>query len=179
MDKLFSTEKRVEILKEIIYSCSELSVNVIAKRLKLSKSFVSKYFDILVDYGILKKVKLKFVVQDIASVRGIKILLNLNKFDLKIFKKYKFVDSVGLYGSCAKGTNNNESDVDLWIKISRALSRDLAGLTAGLRKQCPDLNVLILTDKKISSLKKEDNLFYSSLYFGSIVLYGDINGIRI
>ncbi|KJJ83349.1 hypothetical protein OMAG_002778 [Candidatus Omnitrophus magneticus] len=28
-------------------------------------------------------------------------------------KKYKFIKSVGLYGSCAKGENNEESDLTI------------------------------------------------------------------
>jgi len=45
-------------------------------------------------------------------------------------------------------------------------------LTAELRKKIENLKIL-LNDEKIKNLRGEDSLFYHSLYFGSIVLYGE------
>ena len=48
IEKLFSTKERVKINKEIVYSGQLFGVNEVAKKLKLSKGLVSKYFEILV-----------------------------------------------------------------------------------------------------------------------------------
>ena len=52
---LFSTKERTDIIKNIIYEKDFLSVSEVARKLKLSKAFVSKYFDILCKEQIIKR----------------------------------------------------------------------------------------------------------------------------
>ncbi|MBN1522384.1 MAG: nucleotidyltransferase domain-containing protein [Candidatus Aureabacteria bacterium] len=179
MKDIFSTKERIAILKAVIFKEEGISVNSIAKQLKLSKGLVSKYFSILLKENILRKSDNKLAVADSPSVKGIKILLNLEGIDYKAFKKYPFVISAGLYGSCAKGENTEESDVDLWVRVKEASEKELASLTAILRKKIRKVKPIILTDSKIEKLMKEDVLFYHSLAFGSIILYGDKNGVQL
>jgi len=173
IEKLFSTKERIEILSRVIYSADHLSVNRTAKDVKLSKSLVSKYFYSLTKEGVLKRSNGKFLVQNNIKTRAIRILLNLNIFDTDFFKKYKFVKSVGIYGSFVKGTNTEDSDIDLWIFIDRTKEESLAKLTSELKKTFGNVKPLYLTKEKIELLKKEDMTFYYSILFGSITLYGD------
>ncbi|MEW6416866.1 MAG: nucleotidyltransferase domain-containing protein [Nitrospirota bacterium] len=179
MENIFSTRERIRILETVIYKRDNISVNNIANQLKLSKGLVSKYFDILVKEGIAKKSNGKFVINNSSVTKGIRILLNINHISTKIFEKYPFIKSVGLYGSCAKGENNEDSDVDLWIMIGETSEEKQAALTSELNKAIKNLRILFLTDKKIEKLKKEDTLFYHSLAFGSIIIYGDKGGIQL
>ena len=94
----------------------------------------------------------------------------------EIFSKYKFVRSAGLYGSSSKGTNTKESDTDLWIKIDKANDSDLAKLNSELSAS-GNISVLMLDDKKLQEIKEQDELFYHSLYFGSLLVYGEENEI--
>jgi predicted nucleotidyltransferase len=176
-EKLFSTKERVKILKNILYLEYKFGVNEIARKLKLSKGLVSKYFEILSKEKILKKRDNKFQVADNYLVRALKIMFNLEKFDLRLFKKYKFVKAVGLYGSCAKGTNSQSSDVDLWIKVNNLNEKRIIELASELREKIENAKILFLDDKKIKVLKNKDPLFYYSLYFGSIITYGEENEI--
>lgn len=176
IEKIFSTKERVKILNYVIYLENEFGVNEIAKKVKLSKGLVSKYFEILVKESILGRKK-KFIVNDNSLVKSLRIMLNIQKIDTKIFKEYKLVKTVGLYGSCIKGTNIANSDIDLWIKVGRANDEKIAELTSELRKKIENVRVLVLDDKKLELLKKKDSLFYYSLYFGSIILYGKENEI--
>ncbi len=172
--ELFSTRERIKILKHILYLEKDFGVNEIAKKLKISKGLVSKYFEILFKKGILKKSGKKFAVRrDNLLVKGIKIMLNLEKIDAKVFKKYKFVKAVGLYGSCAKGTNTENSDVDLWIKVENAGEKSIVNLVSEIKKKLGNASVLVLDEKKIKLLKEKDSVFYYSLYFGSIIIYGE------
>lgn len=173
IEKIFSTEERVKILEHVIYLENRFGVNEIAKMLGLSKGLISKYFGILVKELILKKKKGKFIVNDNNLVKSLKIMLNVQKINTKIFKKYKFIRVVGLYGSCVKGINTISSDIDLWVKVKKVNDKKMAELTSELRKKLENIKVLILDDKKIELLKKKDSLFYHSLYFGSIILYGE------
>jgi len=170
---LLSTKERIKILNQIIYKTEHLSVSKFAKNLKLSKGLISKYFDTLTKEGILKRSAGKFLVQNNIKTKTIKILLNLNIFDTNFFKKYKFVKSAGVYGSFVKGTNTEDSDIDLWILIDPVNEENLAKLTSGLKKMFGDVKPLYLTKEKIQLLRKNDITFYHSLIFGSITIYGD------
>ena len=179
MENIFSTKQRIKILEAVVFKTGNISVNNIANQLRLSKGLVSKYFDILSKRGTLKKINGKLRITDSSLVKGIKILLNIKNIDLNIFRRFPFVQSVGLYGSCAKGENTEDSDIDLWIKVSNVSEEKLAALTSKLNKEIKNVKPLFLTDKKIEKAKKEDPLFYHSLAFGSIILYGGKDGIQI
>ncbi len=177
IEKIFSTKERIKILNQVIFWERPFGVSEIAKELNLSKGLISKYFDILAKEGILKRIKGKFSVETNPKVKGIKILLNIQKIDFSFFKKYKFIKAIGLYGSCAKGTNTESSDIDLWIKIEKAKDEDIAKLSSELRNKIKNIKILVLDNEKLKLLKKKDALFYHSLHFGSIILYGNENEI--
>lgn len=179
MEGIFSTKQRTRILQAIIFKTENISVNNIAYKLKLSKGLVSKYFGILSKKGVLKRVRGKLYVTDSSLVKALKILLNVRNVDLKIFKKYSFVIAAGLYGSCAKGENFEDSDVDLWIRLKDVGEAELATLTAGINKKIKNAKVLVLNDKRIKRIIEQDELFYHSLVFGSIVLYGNKDAVQI
>lgn len=101
-----------------------------------------------------------------------RILLNLNRFDSTIFRKYTFVRAAGLYGSFVTGENTEESDIDVWIFIEDTSDEALAKLTSELMRKNGDVTPLYLTKEKLQLLKKEDVTFYHSLVFGSII-YGE------
>lgn len=172
ISNVFSTQQRVKILQRIILSQDALSVNRIADELNVSKALVSKYFDILVKEKVLKRHKSKYVVLNNISTKAIKILLNLRQFDLRLFRKHNFIRAVGMYGSCAKGTNDEASDIDLWIVVDDVQDTELAKVANELSTRYKNVKALFLNDKKIQEIKKKDQLFYHSLYFGSIILYG-------
>jgi predicted nucleotidyltransferase len=173
MESLFSTSQRIKILEAVIFRTDSVSVNNIASQLGLSKGLISKYFQILLKEQILRKEKGKLVVADNASVKAVKILLNVRRIDTRIFGKYPFVTAVGLYGSCARGENTEDSDVDLWVRVKDVEESKIASLTSEINKKIKNAKLLFLNDKKIEKLRKEDIMFYHSLSFGSIILYGD------
>jgi predicted nucleotidyltransferase len=172
MQSIFSTKERIKILKTVIFSQEPISVNVIAARVKISKGLVSKYLNVLLKRGLTKKSDGKYIIVDSPITKAAKILLNIAGIDVGIFKKFGFVEAVGLYGSCAKGENTTESDVDLWIKIKEVSDEKLASLTALINKKIRNAKAIFLTTKKIEKMKKDDELFYHSLLFGSILIYG-------
>ncbi len=171
IESIASTKERIKILNNIMYRSDILSVNSIAKSTNLSKGLVSKYFDLLKKEGILKKKNGKFLVNNTVQAKAIKILLNLNNFDVEFFSKYCNIKSVGLYGSFVKGTNTEDSDIDLWILVDS--EKNLPKITSDLLRRFYNVKPLYLTKQKLNLLKNEDKVFYYSLIFGSIVVYGD------
>ena len=179
MHRIFSTRQRVKILKSMIFNTGDVSVNSTARNTGLSKGLVSKYFKILTKLDILKRADGKLTVSDSSITKGIKILLNIESIDLRLFRKFPFVESVGLYGSCAKGENNTDSDIDIWIKIKATSDENLASLSSLVHRDLENSKMVFVTNEKIRKMQEEDELFYHSLVFGSIVLMGDENGIQI
>ncbi len=173
IETLLSTKERVKILKSVIYRIESLSVNEVASETKLSKGLVSKYFRLLTENGVLKRLNGKFGVLDNIFVKSLKILLNLGSIDHRMFRKHKFVKGAGLYGSFARGTNTEESDMDLWILAEKTDEKNLAKLTNELKRKYENVRPLYLTEGKIKAVKKDDTVFYHSLVFGSIIVYGE------
>lgn len=173
IQELFSTKERVKLLKFVIYKTKHLNVSKVSSELKLSKGLVSKFFDILVKEKILRRIRNNFLVQDNVNTKAIKLLLNLGSFDTKIFNKYQFVKSAGLYGSFVKGNNTEESDIDLWVLTEKTDEERVAKLTNELKRKYRYIKPLYLTKEKLKTLKKEDCVFYYSLVFGSIIIYGE------
>ncbi|MBW2990648.1 hypothetical protein KY348_03000, partial [Candidatus Woesearchaeota archaeon] len=60
-----------------------------------------------------------------------------------------------------------------WIKIKKTNETELSKLTNELKRKNEKIKPLYLTKEKIENLKKEDKIFYCSLIFGSIILYGE------
>ena len=179
MEKIFSTKERIKILKAIIFSEKPISVNAMASHLKISKGLVSKYLDVMAKVGVAKRPDSKYLIVDSAVTKGIRIFLTIQAIDIEIFKKYDFVEAVGLYGSCARGENTENSDVDLWLQIKEVSDDLVASLTAAINKKIKNAKPLFLTHKRIEKMKKEDELFYHSLAFGSIILYGEKDAIQL
>lgn len=179
MESLFSTSQRIKILEAVIFRTDSVSVNNIASQLELSKGLVSKYFQILLKQEILKKGKGGLVVSDSPLVRAVKILLNVRSIDAGIFSKYPFVTAAGLYGSCARGENTEDSDVDLWVRVKDVEETKIASLTATINRKIKNAKILLLSDKRLEKIRKEDTMFYHSLAFGSIILYGDVDAAQI
>lgn len=173
INELLSTKERIKILRQVLYKTESLSVNKIAKETKLSKGLVSKLLEMLSKAGIARRANSKLLIQDNLKTKAIKILLNLDSFDTKVFAKHRFVVCAGIYGSMVKGKNTEDSDIDLWVFAKDAKEEELAKLTRELKEKHANINPLYLTKKKLEALKKEDTVFYHSLIFGSITVYGE------
>ncbi len=180
MREIFSTTERLKILERVIFKRGQVSVNETAGRLALSKGLVSKYLDFMAKAGMAKRHNGKFtIVENSPLVKGVKVLLNLQRIPTGLFRKYPFVKAAGLYGSCAKGENTEESDVDVWIQIGQAEEKEQAVLTSELSKKVENAKPLLLSKGRMEQLKKEDLLFYHALAFGSITLYGENDALQL
>jgi len=174
---LISTGEREKTIKEIIYRTKPFTVTEIAKKIKFGKPFISKFLSILLSKRIVKKRGRKFVISKNNDVKSVKLLFNINKFNERIFTKYEVIKAVGLYGSWAKGDNNENSDLDLWIKVKEIDDSKIAKINSEVGGLFRNTDIVFLDEKKKEHLKKKDVQFYHSLVFGSIMLYGDINEI--
>jgi predicted nucleotidyltransferase len=170
---LLSTKEREAILAKILLKKGKVSVAEVARNLGISKGFVSRYLTILKKEKLLKKTNGDYFVDANLDVRLLRIIMSLKHFAQFDFTKYPFVTGVGIYGSCVKGENDEDSDIDLWIKISKRNEFALAELSTALKRKFENVSLLYLTDEKLKILEKEDVPFFHSLVFGSIRIYGE------
>jgi len=172
---LFSKEKERIIEFFLDNPTKQLKVRESAKLLKSSPAYVSQCLKILSEKGIIKN-----GIVDVSHpyTRGLKILFNIKKLvDKKIIKKLKKLEALGagVYGSWATGTNYEDSDLDIWIKVNKHPGEiKVATVSNEIRKILrKNVQILILTPERIERLKNSDQIFYYSLVFGSIKLYGE------
>jgi predicted nucleotidyltransferase len=177
---VLSTSQRVETLRSILLKSEDFGVSEVSREVGLSKGFVSGYLRSLADSEIIERSGKGFRVVDNVKAKALKILLNLNSIDVTVFERHPFVEMAGLYGSWAKGNNNEKSDIDLWILVKETSEERYAALSSDLRNALGPVQLLYLTREKLRLLRSDDEIFYYSLIFGSITLIGEgLEEIRI
>ncbi|HNX39542.1 MAG TPA: nucleotidyltransferase domain-containing protein [Methanothrix sp.] len=174
LTELFKTEERAIILHYVMFRKSFRAVDV-SRDTGVTKGLVSRYMHILEVHGLLKKRGREYSPQDGPRSRAIRLLLNLERIDLSTFSLGS-ARGIGIYGSWARGTNDQESDLDVWIKadslpeqnILARLQRDLSLQTGS------EVNLLMLTPERLERLKIEDPPFYHSLMMNCVTLKGEM-----
>jgi predicted nucleotidyltransferase len=174
---LFSRKQREEILASILSNPSRgYRVREIANEFGVSVGSASQFLALLKKNRIMRRRgDVFFVDADHPLTRAIKIVLNVADLDISPLKRIPGVQGIGLYGSWASGTNREDSDVDLWVKVKKRVGEEIiAKASSQLHKRTKHkVQVMILDPKRNEQLKKEDPIFYYSLVYGSVVLYGE------
>lgn len=104
-------------------------------------------------------------------VRQFKVLDTLVQLELLQKEMRPLVRQIILFGSCAEGTNTNESDIDLFILTSER-SRVMA-----LISQYPAdhrIQPVILNNQELAAVKEKDAAFYEQVRRG-IVLWETVD----
>ena len=123
-----------------------IKVTYVAKELKVSKASVSLTVKELAEDGIVKGL---YIDMKSPRTRAFKIMINVNSIVkngvIEALKKYAL--GIGLYGSWVKGTNTEDSDIDIWIKPKYMLKQSgTAILSKEIRERLGvDAEVLILS----------------------------------
>ena len=107
------------------------------------------------------------------SLRYLKISYNLSFLQEKkivefIINRMKSVTSIMLFGSFAKGENDENSDIDI-VVISQSRNKPTSEIAELLNK---DVNLLNFTPSQWSKQSKINRAFYLDVIIDGIVLYG-------
>ncbi len=175
LSEVFKSEERILILRYVGLRAS-VTVQAVADGTGRSKGFVSQYLNMLVEEQLLTRNHRAFIREDSALWRSIKRLLNLDLLRPHVTLP-AWVDGIGIFGSWAEGTNTTESDLDLWILVSR-YDPDLEICAAELDQEIArytgcEVNSFLLTPDKLRHLKEHDQPFYTSLKRGYLTLQGE------
>jgi predicted nucleotidyltransferase len=173
LEYILSTAERIRILEHILFKTDPFNVTKVASELGLSKGLVSKFLSILVGQKVLVRARLRYQIRPGPNVKALRIMFNIKKMDPQMFKKYRTVQSVGAYGSKVKGSDVEGSDLDLYIIVDRSDDLEQSRLSRDLRQRYGNVKPLYLTKEKVRQLKRDNEMFYYSLAFGSITVYGD------
>jgi len=103
-----------------------------------------------------------------------KILFNLDRIiDSKVIemavKKIPQTTSVLLYGSYARGTNDEKSDIDLLV-ISNQKNKTDFGF---INRLGMEVNISLLSLSEWKKKAVEDKVFYENVIYDSVVLFGE------
>jgi len=176
---MFDEYSSIKILKEILSHPSKVyTLRGLAKASKSSKNAVGKAIEFMTQRNLIERKVVGPTHQyqvDLENplVKQWKILFNLEELNQaklmeEILAKVPNVQSVLLYGSLAKGTNDENSDVDLLI-IADSKYQTKPSLGKSLKREP---NTLLLNIKEWKSLAEKDKVFYDNVIIDSIALYG-------
>jgi len=139
---------------------------------------VKRALTLLVSDGVLIKTKEKNQILYKANIenttfRHLKIAYNLSLLQKKSIVEFiknhmNPVTSIILFGSYAKGENDNESDIDILV-ISLSKNKPTVELAKLLRR---DVNLISFTPAQWSKQAKTNRAFYLDVILDGIVLYG-------
>jgi predicted nucleotidyltransferase len=176
MHKIFSTRERERILEHVLANPSRPHrVRAIARTLRISVSSVSVFFSLLNRLKILRRKGNDFYINvGSPETRAIKSLFNISKLNIAPLKNIPGVEGIGLYGSWANGTDKEDSDIDIWVRVDK---RPKEEIIAKISRQMNEtmkrkVQLLMLDPEKSKALVERDPIFYYSLVYGSVVFYG-------
>lgn len=75
----------------------------------------------------------------------------IKEHSYNIFKNYSFVEQVYLFGSYARGTASEKSDLDFFVKISEPVGLSFFGLYDELHEEF-NITVDVLTEAEVNEL---------------------------
>ena len=154
---IFSSPERVHILNEILFRPDEFGVLEVSRECKVSKGLVSGYLKNLRQRGILDARGRKYAVRQTPTVHAIKRLLNLQRLSVERMLRghATIVTGVGLFGSWASGTNDRDSDIDMWVSVAEhpgemwaaRFSRRIREMTSS------EVNLILVTAPKLRNMQ--------------------------
>src|SRR3989344_341794 len=164
INELLGNKNLINILSFLIESDEELSQTKIRNKIKMSKATLIKWLkylekDNFVSIKIEGVSKLYKLNKENTILKQFKILNNIIKIQ-ELTNLIKNNINIYLYGSCARGEDSKESDIDLLIigNIKRhEIIEEINKLSKKLNKK---ITLQIFSELEWANLDKKDRAFY-------------------
>ena len=179
MIQLYQKIRQLNVLKFFLeHPYTSYYLRESARLLKMDPMTVKRALDVLVADSLLLRTKEKNQILYKANMenpafRHLKISYNLSWLQKKevsdfLIHHMNTVSSILLFGSYAKGENDEQSDIDFLV-ISLSKHSPIAELAKLLKH---DVNLLSFTPAEWSQQAKTNKAFYLDVILDGIVLYG-------
>ena len=169
----------ITVAKGILRKTSDIGIRDLSRELNIGASTTKTWLDYMHSQGLLTKRTLGknilFRAQDTYLTRSVKILYTLSEIHnsglvQELTSRIRPIFSILLFGSTAKGTDDEKSDLDILI-ISRKRP-DLTDLRAE-RMLSREVSFVSYTYDEWKNKAKMDRLFYENVIHCCIPLYGE------
>ena len=149
-----------------------IKVTEVAKISKTSKASVSLTVKRLTKEGIIRDWHVNMADP---RTRALKILINIDDITKvgMVAKLKPHALGIGIYGSWAKGTNTEASDIDIWIKPKKSfkftdIGRIISEISDGLGIE---VQILVLSEQRLEQLGKTNSTFppFSMVWLNELV----------
>lgn len=168
---------QLRILRSLLDTPGQtIRVRESAKKANVSPATVSLISEKMRGEGIIKSGRIDL---SHPMTRLLKILLNIMLLSpcIAIIKKHIETSGIGVYGSWTKGTNTEQSDIDLWFKVKKYPNpMNIAKLRAELRNKLgAEPSMLFLTKDRMDEIRKNNPSLYFSLLHSFRMWGGEID----
>lgn len=140
LEEMLSSKIKISIMKILNrYPEKRFSGRELARLLNVSASRTSEILELFRKYGVVNRIRIgntsewtlnkeSILVRKLSNVFNIeeKIYLDLKSKIYKTFSKEKNILKVILYGSVARGKEQPNSDIDLFILVNNEKNKELA-----------------------------------------------------
>ena len=143
----------------------------IAEKTSLSQGGTNQSLRVLADQGVLKtekKGRMVFYSVDVKSplIRQYKVLQNIALLDDVVKKIKPFAERVVLFGSCARGEDTQESDIDILI-ISRDKERVRPLVPSTKLKR--NIQLLLKSPQEYINWENKEPVFFKEVVQGVVL----------
>ena len=162
----------------------EVYLRELAKKLKISPFAAKKYLDILKKENLIveeKKANLRYFKANINNLffKHLKIAFNINTIEKSGLINYikdnvANISSIVLFGSMAKGENDQKSDIDILI-IGSGKKLNINKFKEKLSRE---ISLHIFTWSEWNKKAKQDSPFYYESAISGVPLYGELPIIK-
>ncbi|MCJ7579875.1 MAG: nucleotidyltransferase domain-containing protein [Candidatus Aminicenantes bacterium] len=172
MREILVATNRQKILDFLIqYPGNEFLEKEIQKATKISKSGVNFALRDLSKTKLVKKQKrgkISFysIRYDHPIVKQLKMLKTLVNLEPRIEKIKKLSKKIILYGSCSRGENTSESDIDLFIVTNNS---NMINMAMKKNKLGEIIKLIIRSPLEYIEMEKTDPIFYKEIELGITV----------
>lgn len=151
----------------------EYHTRELVRQLKIGLGSASRYLKILEkEKLVIKEEKGKLSIykanMENSLLRELKVVFTLLEID-ELIKDLKNVSSqIILFGSCAKGEDSEESDIDLFVLSNKGklVNKIISSHQNRIERK---ISPVIVNDMELRTLKQKDKPFYSQIKKGRIL----------
>ncbi|MEK6861705.1 MAG: nucleotidyltransferase domain-containing protein [Nanoarchaeota archaeon] len=169
----------LKVIRGIIRENKEFSLRDVARKVKIGPSTAKETLDYLMSQNILDmRIVGKnhlFKVKSNVLTNQIKILYTVFEIESsgiieELIKKIPDILSIAIYGSTARGDDDDKSDIDLLVIVRKKSNIPTLKNEKFLSRE---LSITIYTYKEWKDKAEKDKIFYYNVISNSITIYGE------